>query len=133
MRNSNHLSKEKQVLVKVINKNTTTPAEKEALEEILMYLYNQEENERSLCWLYRYISTLKAEAKIIGFQVVGTRGTDKEGQIHPDMSASWCLYNLKQARKMIDNRITENWSLLAIWTGDIEDAKCMFKIKDGIR
>jgi len=65
--------------------------------------------------------------KIIGYQVVGTEGTDKEGQIHPEMEASFCIYSLKQAEKMIENNITENWCLLPIKTDDIEDATIMFK------
>ncbi len=76
-----------------------------------------------------YQTKLKADAKIIGFQVVGTAGTDKEGRIHPDMLSSSALYSLNQARKMIKNRETENWSLLAIWTGDIEEPTIMFKGK----
>jgi hypothetical protein len=73
-----------------------------------------------------YATILKAEAKVIGFQVVGTANTDKEGDIHPDMLSSSALYSLKQAREMIKDRETENWGLLTIWSGDIEEPQYMF-------
>ena len=68
--------------------------------------------------------SLKATAKVVGFQVVGK--DDLEGEIHPDMDASFCLYNLTQARKMI--KLNPNyWRLLTIWNGDVEEPTMMFK------
>jgi hypothetical protein len=73
-----------------------------------------------------YLSTLKANAKVVGFQVVGRPEGNKDGDIHPNMPGSFCIYNLSQARKMIgeDNR---TWQLLTIWTGDVEEPTMMFK------
>jgi len=74
--------------------------------------------------------TLKPSAKVIGFQVVGEEHTKEEGNIHPDMAGSFCIYNLEQAREMIENsigrRFENNWRLLAIWEGDIEEPTFMF-------
>ena len=70
---------------------------------------------------------LRDDARVIGFQVVGEDGTAQEGEIHPDMDASFCVYNLKQAQKMLQ---TDNesgiWRLLAIWEGDVEEPTLMF-------
>lgn len=72
---------------------------------------------------------VNADAKVIGFQVVGEDGTAQEGEIHPDMDASFCVYSLKQAQSMIgdNNHGDEQWRLLTIWTGDIEEPTMMFK------
>ncbi|MBN1183463.1 MAG: hypothetical protein JXB49_14330 [Bacteroidales bacterium] len=78
-----------------------------------------------------YIETaeLKADAKVVGFQVVGEDGTSEEGEIHPDMDASFCIYNLSQANKMLErtNLTGEQWRLLTIWEGDIEEPTMMFE------
>jgi hypothetical protein len=73
------------------------------------------------------LSTIKASAKIVGFQVVD----DEKGEIHPTMEASFCLYNLTQAKEMITGAPTMqfagNWKLLAVWTGDVEEPTLSFK------
>jgi predicted RNA-binding Zn-ribbon protein involved in translation (DUF1610 family) len=70
------------------------------------------------------LSTVNVDAKVEGFQVV-----DIEGNIHPDMDGSFCLYNLSQAREMLEDNDNgnEQWKLLAIWTGDIEEPTIMFE------
>jgi rubredoxin len=71
------------------------------------------------------LSTLKETAKIEGYQVVN----DEFGDIHPDMAGSFCLYNLSQAREMIAKGCknpNQEWKLLAIWTGDVEEPTIMF-------
>ena len=67
---------------------------------------------------------LKADAKVVGFQVVGEDGCEEAGHMHPDMDASFCLYSLSQARNMLKK--DRKWRLLAIWTGDIEEPTMMF-------
>ena len=70
---------------------------------------------------------LSADAKVIGFQVVGVNNSEQESEIHPDMDASFCLYNLTQARKMLKNNpIDEQWQLWAIWSDDVEEPTYMF-------
>jgi rubredoxin len=74
------------------------------------------------------LSTLKASAKLEGYQVVD----DEKGDIHPDMVGSFCLYSLSQAKEMLKIKATNlygsgNWKLLAIWTGDVEEPTMMFK------
>ena len=71
------------------------------------------------------LSTVKADAEIVGFQVVD----DVQGDIHPDMDGSFCLYSLSQAKEMIENSDdpTDCWKLLAIWTGDVEEPTIMFE------
>ncbi len=71
-------------------------------------------------------SDVKINAEIVGFQVVGEEGYPNEGDIHPDMDASFCLYSLSQAREMLKNGSC-NWKLLAIWTGDVEEPTIMFE------
>jgi hypothetical protein len=74
-----------------------------------------------------YCSDLKASAKVIGFQVVSD---DEHGDIHPDMDASFCVYNLEQAQGMIEkgcNNRQQQWNLLTIWDGDIEEPTMMFE------
>ncbi|HLO91568.1 MAG TPA: hypothetical protein VK172_10435 [Lentimicrobium sp.] len=71
-------------------------------------------------------SEIKYTAEVEGFQVVGIDGTDKEGDIHPDMQGSFCLYNLSQAREMIAKNPNE-WRLLTLWTGDVEEPTLMFE------
>jgi hypothetical protein len=71
------------------------------------------------------LSSVKASAKLEGFQVVD----DSAGDIHPEMDGSFCLYSLTQAREMIRNSDdpTDCWKLLAIWTGDVEEPTIMFE------
>jgi hypothetical protein len=75
------------------------------------------------------LSTVKASAKVIGFQVVGDDGTAEDGEIHPSMDASFCLYSLSQAKEMLEDNDNgkEQWKLLAIWTGDVEEPTIMFE------
>ncbi len=73
-----------------------------------------------------YKTELKADAKVIGYQVLGAMNTKYEGNIHPEMSASFSVYNLKQARKMRAGD-TDNWLIVSVWTGDIEEPTFMFR------
>lgn len=59
--------------------------------------------------------------EVIGFQVVNDMN-----EPHPDMDASFCVYNLEQANEMIktDKNI---WNLLAIRKSDIEEPTLMFE------
>ena len=76
-----------------------------------------------------YTAQLKADAKVIGYQVVGMAGHENDGQLHPDQEASFCLYSLKQARKMLKNDkilYINEWIIVSIWSGDIEEPTFMF-------
>lgn len=72
---------------------------------------------------------LRPSSKVIGFQVIGVEGTQEEGEIHPEMKASFRVYNLSQANKMIldDNNGKENWKLLTCWSGNVKEPTIMFK------
>lgn len=70
-------------------------------------------------------STLKFTAKIEGYQVVGCDNTKHEGDIHPKMDGSFCIYSLEQAKEMIDDDML--WRLQTIWSGDIEEPTFMFE------
>jgi hypothetical protein len=65
--------------------------------------------------------------EVIGFQVVTD---DNDMNIHPDMAGSFCVYSLKQARKMVakgcQNK-SQKWKLITIYSGDIEEPTMMFK------
>ena len=75
------------------------------------------------------LSDVKADAEVVGFQVVSN--DDQTGDIHPLMDASFCLYSLSQAREMLADKPGKNlfneWKLLAIWTGDVEEPTIMFE------
>ena len=58
--------------------------------------------------------------KIIGYQVV-----NHNSELHPDISASFCVYSLPQANKMINNEIIK-WSLITIYNNIIEKPTLMF-------
>jgi len=70
---------------------------------------------------------LKTSAKVIGFQVVGEEGTAEEGNIHPYMDASFCLYSLSKARRMLNSNVKGQWRLLTAWSGDVEEPTKMFR------
>jgi len=69
---------------------------------------------------------VKRRHKVVGFQV---ESDDDKHEIHPHMDGSFCLYSLEQARAMMDddNNGDEQWKLLAIWDGDVEDPTMMFE------
>ena len=76
-----------------------------------------------------YTTDLKSDAKVIGYQVMGMAGHENDGQLHPDQEASFCLYSLKQARKMLKNDkilYINEWIIVSIWSGDIEEPTFMF-------
>jgi len=82
------------------------------------------------CQLNSVIETVqvKDNAEVIGFQVVGEDGTEAEGEINPHMDASFCIYNIDQARLMLkEDEKFGIWKLLTIWEGDIEEPTLMFK------
>ena len=66
------------------------------------------------------IQEMAADKEVIGFQVV-----NNANDIHPDMYGSFCVYNLWQANKMLEK--DNDWKLLTIWTGDIEEPTIMFE------
>ena len=71
---------------------------------------------------------LRDDAKVIGFQVVGEEGSEAEGEINPHMDASFCVYNLSQAKQMLEaDKKFGIWRLLTIWDTDIEEPTMMFK------
>ena len=80
------------------------------------------------CNQYAAITTaeFKDDAKVVGFQVVSDDGKNCN---HPHMDASFCIYNLNQAKSMMDddNLGTEQWVLVTIWSEDIEDPTFMFE------
>ena len=69
---------------------------------------------------------VKRRAKIVGFQV---ESDDDSHEMHPHMDGSFCLYSLPQAQAMLDddNNGDEQWKLLAIWDGDVEEPTMMFE------
>jgi hypothetical protein len=75
-----------------------------------------------------YEATFKSKKyKVEGFQVVSN---DEDGNIHPSMPASFCLYNLSQAREMIKKGCknkSQSWRLVTCWTNDVEDPTLMFE------
>ena len=66
---------------------------------------------------------------VIGFQVWGDDGTAQNGEMHPHMDASFCVYSLDQANSMMDddNNGDEQWKLMAIWTDTVEEPTMMFE------
>ena len=68
-------------------------------------------------------------AVVIGFQVWGDDGTAQDGEPHPHMKGSFCVYSLDQANSMMDddNDGEEQWKLMTIWTDTIEEPTLMFK------
>lgn len=64
----------------------------------------------------------KTSKKLLGYQVV-----NKDNEIHPKMDGSFCVYSWEQASKMIDDQNEyDNWSLLPIYKGDIENPTVMY-------
>jgi len=48
--------------------------------------------------------------------------------MHPDMDASFCIYNLEQARSIMMNKSYGEYNeLVTIWTDDIEEPTMMFE------
>lgn len=73
-----------------------------------------------------YSAEVKFLSEPIGFQVVSD---DDNGDIHPDMAGSFCVYSLPQANEMIEkgcNNPEQQWRLLTIWKYDIEDPTMMY-------
>jgi Zn finger protein HypA/HybF involved in hydrogenase expression len=66
--------------------------------------------------------------QVIGFQVLGYDGVGNE-LMHDKMDGRSCVYNLSQAREMLNDENNEewcNWKLQTIWSGDIENPVIMF-------
>jgi hypothetical protein len=61
-------------------------------------------------------------AKIIGYQVLSNTN---DCALHPKMEASFCLYSLKQCKKIVGGE-TENWKIQTYRSGDIEGPTMMF-------
>lgn len=63
--------------------------------------------------------------KVIGFQVVSDDLIgDCDGELHPKMDGQSCVYNLSQAREILNN--DNSWKLKTIWSGDIKNPVIMF-------
>lgn len=71
----------------------------------------------------RVINTVNGRVRVEGYQV-----EDDNGNLHPEMEASFCLYSLEQARKMMETE--PKWHLCAYYKGDVEEPTLMFKGKD---
>lgn len=71
---------------------------------------------------------VKRSTKVIGFQVCGEDGTTEDGKIHPHMNSEKEVYNLEQAKSMLndDNYKDEQWKLVVVWKGEIKNAVLMF-------
>lgn len=69
---------------------------------------------------------LSPDAEIIGYQVVGIENGECDGEIHPDMDASFCIYSLSQANEMLKDN-DGSWRLLTIWKGDVEEPTFCFE------
>lgn len=92
--------------------------------------YVDEVESEALGWccdeeLHAVIETaeLNEDAKVIGFQVIN----EQDGEMHPDMDGSFCIYSLKQAQKMLNGQERNQWQLLTIWDGDVEEPTMMFE------
>ena len=72
-----------------------------------------------------YATKLKADAKVIGYQVLSNTN---DCALHPKMEASFCLYSLKQCKRIVRGE-TSNWRIQTIWSGDIEEPTLMFHNK----
>jgi len=78
-----------------------------------------------------YVETVevKRRAHIIGYQVLDDAHNATD--MHPHMEASFCVYNLDQARSMLDddNQGDERgkWQLVTIWDDTIEEPTMMFE------
>jgi hypothetical protein len=70
-----------------------------------------------------YASKLIPDAEVIGYQVVSN---DDNGEIHPMMDGSFCVYSLSQAKEMLEDN-DGGWRLLTVWTGDVEEPTMMFE------
>ena len=64
-------------------------------------------------------------AKIIGYQVLSNTN---DCALHPKMEASFCLYSLKQCKKIVGGE-TSNWKIQTYRLGDIEEPTLMFRGK----
>lgn len=64
--------------------------------------------------------------EVIGYQVVGVEGSANEGEIHPNMDGSFCIYNLSQTKEMLESS-SNDWKLLTIWSDDVEEPTFMFE------
>jgi ssDNA-binding Zn-finger/Zn-ribbon topoisomerase 1 len=69
-----------------------------------------------------YTTELRADAKVIGYQVLSNT---TDCALHPKMEASFCLYSLKQCKKIVGGETT-NWKIQTYWSGDIEEPTMMF-------
>lgn len=96
------------------------------------FIVQSEEINDEFCDDCNMLTTLSVVEKnwrhdIIGFQVRGDNGTKEDGKIHPDIKNEKSVFNLEQARSMINNNDgQEQWKLMAIWTTDIEKPIMMF-------
>ena len=61
------------------------------------------------------------EKQIMGYQV-----WSKDGELHPQMDASFCVYSLKQCEDMIMSTNPEAWELMIIYDDTIEEPTIMF-------
>lgn len=79
--------------------------------------------------VYVETASVKRRAHVIGFQVMddANNATDQ----HPHMDASFCVYNLDQARSMLDDDNLGDergkWQLVTIWDDTIEEPTIMFE------
>lgn len=76
----------------------------------------------------KVIKCYNGRPRIEGYQVVGMKGTEAEGEINPQMDGSFCLYSLEQAKEMLMNDVNYPvWELLTCYKGDVEEPTIMFE------
>lgn len=98
--------------------------------QVVDFVHENEIGSCNDCRLHSIIETKEVNSgtDVIGFQVVGEKGTKEEGKTHPHMDSITSIYNLTQAKSMLDdkNDDEEQWQLLAVWTDDIKNPFWMF-------
>jgi hypothetical protein len=66
---------------------------------------------------------MKKKKEIIGYQVEDNFG---QHNLHPDMDASFCVYNYSQCVEMLEKSKKYDWIIVTIYKGDIEKPTMMF-------
>lgn len=61
--------------------------------------------------------------RVIGYQVIDA---NNKGEIHPEMDASFCVYNKSQCREMIEG-YEDYWKIVPVMKDTIEEPTLMFE------
>ena len=88
-----------------------------------IYTEDMNDNFCEDCDENRTLSKVKMNVRrtVIGFQV----DLNYNNEMHPEMSASFCVYSLPQVNKMIEHD-TNRWNLLTIYDDMIDEPTMMF-------